>query len=369
MLRLSRVLAMAAKELKVVLLDRRARVALIASPVLQLLLFGLATTLEVKNIDLGVVNRDDGVAAVRLLENLDGSRNIRRLRTYRDVAALTQGIEDREVIGGFVIPPDLSQRVAAGGTGQVGLLLDGRRINSAQIVAGYLTQIAALTGVELRPRVAGGLPELRAVNWFNPNLDYLWFTMPGLVALITAVLVLTVSLQAVARERELGTFDQMMVLPLHWAEILIGKIAPAFIVGLANATLYVVLIPLLFGVPLHGSLILLYAGILAFSLAVTGIGLSISSIAHNQQQAFLGGFLVMVPLIMLSGYASPVDNMPGWLQPVSQVDPITHMLAICHGVFLKDMSANLAWAHVWPMLAVATVTLSIAAWLFRLRSE
>lgn len=369
MLRLSRIFAMAAKELKVVLLDQRARVALIASPILQLVLFGLATTLEVKNIDLGVVNRDTGMASQRLLEALDGSRNIRKLLVYRDDAALTQAIEDRSVIAGLVIPPDLSRDVAAGGTGEVGLLLDGRRINSAQIVAGYLSEMAGMAGAVLRPVPAAAAPELVAVNWFNANLDYRWFTMPGLVAMISAVLVLTVSLQAVARERELGTFDELMILPLHPLEILIGKTVPAFIVGFFNAALYVVLIPLIYGVPIHGSLLLLFIGVFSFSLAVTGIGLSISAIARNQQQAFLGGFMVMVPLIMLSGYASPVDNMPGWLQVVSRVDPLSHMLIICQGIFLKDLPAMIVLDHVWPMLGVAAITLSLASYLFHNKAE
>jgi ABC-2 type transport system permease protein len=369
MLRLSRMFAMAAKELKVVLLDKRARIALIASPILQLALFGLATTLEVKNITVGVVNRDAGFASERMLAALDGSRNIRSLLVFRDTDGLTQAIEDRRIIAGLIIPQDLSQSVAAGRTGEIGLLLDGRRINSAQIVAGYLGEMTRQAGIELRPKQALAGPELVSANLYNPNLDYRWFTMPSMVALITAVLALTVSLQAVARERELGTYDELMILPLQSAEILIGKIAPAFIIGLANASLYVVLIPLLFGVPITGSLLLLFIAVLSFALSITGIGLSISSIAQNQQQAFLGGFLVMVPLIMLSGYASPVDNMPVWLQPSSQANPLYHMLIICQGIFLKDMSADMVFAHVWPMLVVALVTLSTATWLFRSRSE
>ncbi len=366
---LVRIWALVLKEIKVVLLDKRARTTLILSPVLQLALFGLATTLEVKNIDLGVVNRDNGIASERLLAALGGSRNLRTIRPYRNLAELNRGIAHREVIAGLVLPPDLSRDVAAGRTGEIGLLLDGRRINAAQIVNGYLGEIAAQTGAQLRPRSVPAGPQLVTAHWFNPNLDYRWFTMPAMIAVITAVLMISVSAQSVARERELRTYDQLMVLPLRPWEILVGKMVPAFLVGLFNALLYAALIPLLYGVPLHGSVPLLLLAILAFALAVTGIGVSISALAQTQQQAFLGGFMVTVPLILLSGYASPIDNMPGWLQPVANANPLSHMLTICEGIFLKDLPPHLVFAHVWPMLAVALFTLSLAAWLFRLRSE
>jgi len=364
-----RIFALAVKELLVVLLDKRVRLMIVAAPVMQLVLFGLATTLEVKNIDLGIVNRDSGMASERLLQALGGSPNVRRLVRYADTDALTRAIENRKVIAGMVIPQDLSADVAAGRTGEIGVLLDGRRINSAQIVAGYLAEIAGAAGAELRPasRITG--PQVVAVNWYNPNLDYLWFTMPALIAQIVTVMVFTISLLAVSRERELGSFDELMVLPLDNITILVGKTIPAFLVGLFNATVFVILIPLLYGVPLLGSLPLLLLAVLAYALAVTGIGLSISCLAENQQQAFLGGFLVMVPLILLSGYASPVDNMPGYLQVVAEINPVTHMMIICHGIFLKDIPASMVLAHIWPMLLVAGVTLTLAALLFRSRSR
>lgn len=365
--RLTRLWAMAVKELLVILLDRRARLILIVAPILQLTLFGLATTLEVRNIDLGYVSRDSGVASERLLAALAGSPNVRSLERYGNLDDLNRAIEHRQVLAGLVIPQDLSRQVAGGGTGQIGVLLDGRRINSAQIVAGYLGEIAARTGAALRPMGPQAMPDVLAVNWYNPALDYVWFSMPGLIALIITVMVLAISLLAVSREREMGSFDEIMVLPLSSFEILVGKTIPAFLVAQFNATLYVILIPLVYGVPLHGSLGLLYLASIAYALALTGIGLSVSCLAQSQQQSFLLGFLVLVPLTMISGYASPVDNMPEWLQWLARANPIYHMLVICQGVFLKDLAAEEVWAHVWPMLAIALVTLGLATRLFRAR--
>ncbi len=368
-LRFTRLLAMAAKELRVVLLDRRTRLMLFASPILQLALFGLATTLEVKHADIGIVNRDAGIASENFLASLDGARNIRTLVYYPDVDALEAAIERRKIIAGLVMPPDLSNDVAAGRTGEIGLVLDGRRINSAQIVAGYLSEITATTGARLRPRTAIATPEVTVVNWFNPNLEYIWFTVPGLIALVTTVVALTVSLQSIARERELGTYDELMVLPLNRFEILVGKLAPGFIVALFNVMLFIVVIPLLYGVPLTGSRLALSLATFFFALSISGIGLSISALTHNQQQAFLAGFFVIVPMILVSGFSTPIDNMPEWLQIASVVNPLYHMLFICQGVFLKDLPFAMVLEHTWPMAIVAFVTMSIATFLFRARAD
>lgn len=367
MLRWNRMAAMAIKELQVMLLDKRARVVLLIAPLLQLVVFGLAVTLEVKNIDIGIVNRDAGRASEQLLAAVQGSRNFREVIVYADTRALQRGIEQREVIAGLEIPPDLSNRVASGQTGTVGLVLDGRRVNSAQIVAGYLGEMVGQVGLDLRPSSRLAAPQVLETRWFNPNLNYRWFTMPSLVALISALLVLAVSLQSVARERELGTYDELLILPLRPSEILVGKVVPAFIAGFVNAAIYVALIPLIYGVPLHGSLFLIFLASFAFSLAMTGIGLSISAIAQTQQQAFLYGYVVMVPLIMTSGFTSPVDNMPQWLQIFARLNPVYYNLLVCQGVFLKDVGFSFVFNQIWPMLAVSIVTLSLSVWLFRRR--
>lgn len=366
---LLRITALAVKELKVVLLDRRVLTTLIFSPVIQLLLFGFATTLEVRNIDLGVVNRDTGIASERLLAGFAGSPSFRELRRYSSEAALRDAIERREVIAGLVIPADLSQQVARRQTAAVGLVLDGRRINAAQIVAGYASEIVAATGAQLRPETAQLAPDVTMTAWYNPNLDYRWFALPGLVAVITTVLVLSVSVQALAREREFGTFDELMALPLHPLQIVLGKAVPAFSVGLANGLLFVLLIRGLSDVPFHGSMALTLAALACFSLAITGIGLAISTFAQNQQQAFLGGFLVIVPMILLSGYASPVDGMPYWLQAISRIDPLSHMLQVSHGMFLKGMTAAQAAPHIGRMFLIGTVALATATVLLKTRGE
>jgi ABC-2 type transport system permease protein len=174
---------------------------------------------------------------------------------------------------------------------------------------------------------------------------------------------------SVARERELGTFDQLMVSPLSAPEILIGKTVPPLIIGHIHATLYVLVAVFLFGVPFRGSLVFLYASLFVYLAAVIGVGLFISSLAQTQQQAILGAFLFMVPAVILSGFATPIDNMPEWLQILSYPNPLRHFMVILRGSFLKSLPLDEVLAHLAPMVAVAALTLSAAAVLFRKRME
>jgi ABC-2 type transport system permease protein len=175
--------------------------------------------------------------------------------------------------------------------------------------------------------------------------------------------------QSVAREKELGTYDQLMVSPFRVWEILVGKMVPPVLIGIANATLYLVVNPFLFGVPFTGSLLLFYPSLIVFLLAMTGVGMLISVVANTQQQAFLGMFALTVPVFLLSGYVAPIDNMPPVLQVLAQADPAKHFLIVTEGLFLKGMPAVDVFANTWPMVIIAVVTISAASVLFRSRLE
>ena len=275
---------------------------------------------------------------------------------------------------------DFSREVAAGRPATVQLIFDGRRSNAAQIVAGYAANIVDRFNTETRqyqhrPGVglaaadglAGSLVAPRI--WFNPNLDPLWNTVPALIAIITTLMGLLVTALSVARERELGTFEQLLVSPLAPAEIILGKTVPALLIGIVEASVMVLMAVFAFGLPLWGSLPLLYASMVIYLLAVIGVGLFVSSLAKTQQQAVLGAFVFMVPAIMLSGFASPIENMPDWLQTLTLVNPIRYYIVIVKGIFLKDMPWPVVAQNLWPMAIIAAVTLTTATWLFRHRME
>jgi len=205
--------------------------------------------------------------------------------------------------------------------------------------------------------------------WFNPNLIFIWFTVPSLVAIIALLIGLVVTALSVARERELGTFDQLMVSPLRTHEILIGKLTPPMMIGLFHITLYVLAAIFIFGIPLRGSLLLLYGSAVFYLASVVGIGLFISSLSMTQQQAILGAFVFMVPAVLLSGFATPIENMPVWLQPITIINPLRYFLVVVKGVFLKDIPLGEVVHNTVPLALIALCTLSAAAWLFRSRIE
>lgn len=364
-----RLYAMIVKELWAVLRDPKSRVVLFVPPLMQLFIFTFATTLDVKNVDVGLLDRSSGAHSVELVQRIAGSPNFRRIVRFSSTEEMRAAIDNQKVIAAIVIDQDFDRDLATHQPATLGLILDGRRSNAAQIVAGYLTQIAGSLGADLAPR-AREVPQGTVVtNWYNPALDYIWFTLPSLVAIITSVAGLAITSQSVARERELGTFDQLMVSPLRIHEILIGKMVPPFIIGMINGSVYLVVAPLVFGVPFTGSLLLFFLSLAMYLLALIGLGMLVSAASQTQQQAFLGVFLVTTPLILLSGYASPIDNMPGWLQIVTYADPARYFLVIVQGLFLKAMPAGAVFHQLWPLALIACATLSASAWLFRARME
>lgn len=364
-----RLRAMVVKEIWAVLRDPKSRIVLVVPPLLQLFIFTFATTLDVKNVNIGVLDRSGGAASVELVQRIGASSNFRAIRRLSSEKELARAVDEQQIIAAVVIPEGFDRDAAAGRAATAGVVLDGRRSNAAQIVAGYLQQIAGSLGAELKPGLAAGSGATQVTNWYNPALDYIWFTLPSLIAIIVSVAGLSVTSQTVARERELGTFDQLMVSPLRVHEILIGKMVPPFLVGLFNGTVYLIVAPTVFGVPFTGSLLLFYLSLAVYMLALIGVGMLVSAASQTQQQAFLGSFLATTPLILLSGYASPIDNMPGWLQIVTYADPARYFLVIVQGLFLKAMPASVVFGQLWPLALIACVTLSAAAWLFRARME
>ena len=359
-----RILALVVKELLSVWRDRKSRFVLIVPPLIQLAVFSYAATYDVTDVTLALFNQDQGLASRELVARVQGSPTFARLMVVDSEAALAAAIDSRAAMAALRIPQDFSRRVAAGQGASVQLVLDGRRSNTAQIAAGYLATIIAEHNAALSARTP---PALVTRVWFNPNLESLWVVVPGLVGVLTQVVALVVTGLSVARERELGTFEQLLVTPLRPWEILVGKTAPGLLIGLFEGSIIVLASQIWFQVPLTGSPLLLYGALTVFLLCIIGVGLFISALAATQQQAIMGAFFFLVPAIILSGFATPVQNMPDWLQAVTLVNPVRHFLVVLWGIFLKDLPAALVWQSVWPMALLAALPLTGAAWLFRRR--
>lgn len=358
------------KELRANWRDRRNRVILLISPMVQVVVFAFAATQEVKNVPLAVLDDDRSVLSRELISRFEGSpqfSSVRRLSGAEDIAAV---IEAREAPAVLHIGQDFSRKVGASQPAYVQLLLDGRRSNAAQIIHGYANEIVDRLNDEKRQLSHLQAPPSVVVarTWFNPNLDTLWSTVPGLFAVLTTTVGMMVSALSVARERELGSFEQLLVSPLTSLEILAGKAASALLIAVGETSIIMLVAMYILGVPMEGSMLLLYAAMLIYLLSIIGIGLFISSLASTQQQAIIGAFMFLAPAVLLSGYATPVSNMPDWLQVLTLANPIRHFVVIAKGAFLKDLPVEVIAAHIWPLAIIAVVTLSAATWLFRHRT-
>ncbi|MBY0560077.1 ABC transporter permease [Hyphomicrobium sp.] len=347
--------------------DRRNRIILLISPMIQVLIFSFAATQEVKNVPLAVLDEDRSVLSRELISRFEASPQFSQVMRLEGVADIAPAIDSREAPAVLHIAQDFSRRLTAGQPVQVQLLLDGRRSNAAQIIQGYTVEIVDRLNAEFaRLGSLRGPPSfVVARTWFNPNSDTLWSTVPGLFAVLTTSVGMMVSALSVARERELGSFEQLLVSPLTSLEILAGKAASALVIAVAETTIVMLIAMYVLVVPMEGSMLLLYGSMIVYLLSIIGIGLFISSLSSTQQQAVIGNFMFLAPAILLSGYATPVSNMPDWLQTLTLANPVRHFVVIAKGAFLKDLPIDVIATHLWPLALIAVVTLSAATWLFR----
>lgn len=367
-----RIRALIIKEILAVWRDKKSRIMLVMPPLVQLIILSHAATLDVNNISLGVYNQDSGWYSYELIQRIKGSPYFSHVYEFTHQKEVRQAIDKQNVVVSLQFQPNFSRLIASNKTAQVQVILDGRKSNASQIVMGYLNRIFQNFNDDILERQGIKAPERVNVefrSFFNPNLDYIYFTVPSLVAILSMLLALMVTAMSVSRERENGTFDQLLVSPLQPWQILIGKMIPAMLIGIVESTFLMILALNLFEIPFVGSLFLLYGSMIIFLFSIVGVGLFISSISHTQQQSILGSFVFMTPMMMLSGYATPIENMPNWLQPFTNLLPIKHFFIIIKGIFLKDMPSYDVFMHTWPMALIAVFTLSLAGWMFRQRLE
>lgn len=367
----NRIRALIIKEFIAVWKDKKSRVVIIVPPLIQLLVFGYAATYDVNHVATAIYNEDAGLAARELVARFEGSPSFEIVSHLSRDAEIKEVIDPRNASLVIHIGQTFSRDILANRPAQVQLIVDGRESNTASIILGYASQIVADFNREWLQAHGEVMPPARLVvrSWFNPNLASQWFIVPGIVALLTLVVTMVVTALTIAREREAGTLEQLLVTPFRPFEILIGKSVPAMVIGLAEGSVIIVVAVIWFGVPLRGALLPLYAGLFLYILAVVGIGLMISSISRTQQQAILGAFLFIVPAIILSGFATPIANMPIPIQDLTFINPMRYFLIIVRGTFLEGLPTNLIYNELWPMAIIALVSLTGAGWMFRHRLE
>ncbi|MBX9703549.1 MAG: ABC transporter permease [Silvanigrellaceae bacterium] len=368
---MQRILTLIYKEILAVWRDKKSRFVLIVPPILQLMVFSLAGTLDVKNVPIGILNRDSGAESFELLQRFHGSPTFNKIVYLNSTHDIAKVIDNQKAVMVIHLDEQFSRNLRSGKAADVQFILDGRKSNTAQIVQGYALSIVDQFNKDFTGRtdVRQQNTKIFPRNWYNPNLLYYWFNVPNLSGILTMLIGLTLSALSVARERELGTFDQLLVSPLLPIEILIGKTFPAVIIGMIEGSFIIAAAVFIFQIPFTGSLLLLYFSMFIFISSVVGVGLFISSLSMTQQQAILGSFVFMTPAVALSGYATPIENMPEWLQHATVINPLRYFLVIAKGIFLKDMPMKIVLENTWPMLLIAMCTLTGASWFFRSRLQ
>lgn len=364
-----RLRALIVKELLAVWHDKRTRAIVIGPPMIQLVIFSYAATYDITNISLAVLNEDPTPISRELIARFEGAPAFAEVVHLSHIAEIDAAIDSRKAQVVLHLGPDFSRRLMAAPPAPVQIILDGRRSNTALVIQGYANTIISAFNEDWTRDHGMAPPPARLAPraWFNPNLHSQWMIVPSLMGILTMIVTLILTAVSVARERELGTMEQLLVTPLRPWEITLGKTIPAILIGLGEGTVIAAAAVYWFGVPLTGSVGLLYLSLLVYMLSVIGVGLFISSLARTQQQAVLGAFIFVVPALLLSGFATPIANMPEWLQMATQANPLRHFLVIIQGIFLKTPPIDVVIEGLWPMLIVGLLTLAAAAWLFRRR--
>ncbi len=364
-----RLLALVRKELLSVLKDPSSRVILFLPVLLQSLLFGYVATYDLSNVPYAVLDFSRSPTSAALLAHLDGTGFFRRVATLQAASEIAPVIDMQQALMVVQIGPRFEPQLLAGETASIQLILDARNSTTANSAAAYIGSVIDAFNAEQMQQRGGAAPALALQTraWFNPNLETRWNFMPALIATLSMLQTLLLTALSVAREREQGTFDQLLVTPLSPTEIMIGKAIAPMLIGLVQSTLVLLVTRFWFHIPMAGSAFTLYAGLAAFIIAGVGIGLSISALAATMQQAMFYTFVLLMPMMLLSGLTTPVATMPRVLQIATLVNPVRFGIDLVRRVYLEGVGLATVLPDIVPLLLIAAVTLPTAAWLFRHR--
>ena len=358
------------KEVLSYLRDPATRRLMIGAPILQTLIFGFAGTLDVRNLDVAIFDQDAGRWSYEVTARLDRASFTGELLTVHSQDDMAGLINRRKAVIGVRFPPEFSRQINSGRSAGFQVIVDGRRANAGQISVNYLGNIVNQLNGEIAAASTGSasapaIPRIRVRHRYNNNLDYQWFMVASLAAVLPMMITLVTTSLSIAREREMGTFDQLLVAPVNSLEIILAKMGPGMIAGFVTWAILTLVAIYGFGIPFNGNLLLYAACTLIFILSVVGVGLMTSAICNTQQQAILGTFFGSTPFVLTGGFMTPYENMPEWLQTAALINPIHHFMQIVHGSFFKAMSFTQLWDSLWPLLIIGLVTLSGAVVIVR----
>lgn len=368
---LRRILHLMRKEVLELKQDPRLFSVVIIAPIMQLTILGYAATTDVKDVPIAIVDADRSTASRDLVQRFASSANFKIVGMPGSTDEIDRYLDNGEAWMVISIPANFGQAVGNGRSATLQIAADGTDSNSTTVamgyaqslIAGYSQDLAAKL-VRLKPDATSAplalvTPEIRV--WFNPRLESRDFMIPGIVALLLLVVTTNLSAMAIVREKEVGTLEQLSVTPLARWELITGKMLPYAVIGIIDVVLVLVVAINWFEVPMRGSIPLLFGMCLIYLMSTLGLGLFVSTISRTQQQAMMTSiFFFLMPMIYLSGFIFPIENMPAWIQPFTYLIPLRYFLVIVRGIFLKGIGLEVLWPQAVALFAWGASVLALA---------
>jgi ABC-2 type transport system permease protein len=350
--------------------DRRLFAIVIAAPILQLFMLGYAATTDVRNVPMVIADGDRSAASRDLIARFSASPYFTIVSVVTSPDDIDPYLEGGRASMALSIPVGYAEALIRLRPQSLQIVADGSDANSTSIAMGYATNLIAAYTEELsgrRPAIttaSGGVfrgIEPRVRVWFNPRLDSRDFMLPGILALLLLVITTNLSSMGIVREKELGTLEQLNVTPLRRWELIVGKLLPYALVGMVDVVLVLAITVWWFQVPLRGSVVLLFALTIVYLFSTLGLGLFVSTISSTQQQAMMTTtFFFLMPMIYLSGFIFPIENMPAAIQPVTYLIPLRYFLVILRSIFLKGVGLGVLWPEALALTAWGLAMLALA---------
>jgi ABC-2 type transport system permease protein len=346
----------------------------VVAPIIQLAMLGYAATTDVRDVPIVIADGDRSSASRELVYRFDASATFTVVGTVNTVAGIDPFLESGDAWLAVSIPSGYGADLGAGHPTVVQVVADGTDSNSTTAALGYATALIGAYAREIAVANPGQVQRAGATSsratpaidgrirvWFNPQLESRYFMVPGVLALVLLIVTTNLAAMAVVREKEIGTLEQLNVTPMQRWELIAGKLIPYGLIGMFDILLVTAVAVLWFEVPLRGSLALLLAMTLLYVLCTLALGLFVSTISHNQQQAMMTAtFFFLMPMIYLSGFMTPIENMPEMIQWITYLIPLRYFLVIVRGIFLKGVGLEVLWPQATALAAWGIVVISLA---------
>ena len=356
------------KELNEIRRNRRLVGMMLVPPTLNLALLGFAMNPEVTELRLGIVDESRTAQSRELVSAFTESKSFIPSGHYRSIDELSKALSGGELEAGLIIPSEFATKRTRSEIADVQFLVDSVNSNTGSIAGGYAARIIGALNERIalnRTSVQPARVESRVSLFYNAGLQNSWFIVTGMIGMLLVMLGALVASASMVKEKEVGTVEQLLMTPAGSAEIILAKMAPIFVLLSLDIGLSAAVGSFVFGVPIRGSFGLLYIAGMLCVLSGIGIGTIIATFTRSQQQAQLMSFFVNPPLSMLSGATTPIEAMPDWMQPLTDMNPVKHFAVLARGVMLKGVGLDVLYPNFMALFVFTVILVGVSAWRFR----